>query len=467
MWLAALVASALVLSTSVPGRAQQKAPPRSKLELQQSFAPVVKRAAPAVVNVYVSRRVREFNSPFANDPLFRDFAQRFGLPTERMQNSLGSGVIVSADGVVVTNHHVIKGSGAAAIRIALADKREFDARILLQDPKTDLAVLRIETDKPQRFAFLEFDDAEALEVGDLVLAIGNPFGVGQTVTQGIVSALARSGIGQSDEQVYIQTDAAINPGNSGGALVDMEGRLIGINTAIYTQSGGSHGIGFAIPSNLVRLVVRSAVSGAKLERPWLGAKLETVTREIAEAAGIDRSAGALVERVYRQSPAASAGLQPGDIIVAADGKEVADPRSLTYRLTTMGIGRKARLDVVRSGQRFVVDLPLQKAPSRGLDDAKALTGVHPFGGATVAELSPALADEIGLEDADGGVIIVEVRQGTPAAALGVRPGDIITKVSGAPIATLADLDKALARNQRRWALEIRRGGQLYQLQVAG
>ena len=356
--------------SSAPADAQLKTPPRSKADLQYSYSPIVKKAAPAVVNVYVSRRVREAASPFANDPVFREFfGRQFGLPTERMQNSLGSGVIVSADGVIVTNNHVIQGSGAAEIRIALSDRREFDARILLQDPKTDLAILKIQTDKPAKFAFLEFDDADGLEVGDIVLAIGNPFGVGQTVTQGIVSALARGGIGQMDGQVYIQTDAAINPGNSGGALVDMEGRLVGINTAIYSQSGGSHGIGFAIPSNLVRLFVQSAISGKQVARPWLGAKLEPVTREIAEALGLDRSAGAFVERVYRQSPALAAGLKTGDVILAVDGKEVADPRALVYRLTTMGVGGRARLDVVRDGKRFTADVALQKAPGRGLDDA--------------------------------------------------------------------------------------------------
>ena len=454
--------------TVPPAAAQQKSPPRSKSDLQYSYSPIVKKAAPAVVNVYVSRRVREAPSPFANDPVFREFfGRQFGLPTERMQNSLGSGVIVGADGVIVTNNHVIQGSGAAEIRIALSDRREFDARILLQDPKTDLAILKIQTDKPPKFAFLEFDDADGIEVGDIVLAIGNPFGVGQTVTQGIVSALARGGIGQSDEQLYIQTDAAINPGNSGGALIDMEGRLVGINTAIYSQSGGSHGIGFAIPSNLVRLIVQSAVTGKQVQRPWLGAKLEAVNREVAEALGLDRSSGALVERVYRQSPALAAGLKPGDVILAVDGREVADPRALTYRLTTMGIGGRAKLDLVRDGKRFTADVALQKAPGRGLDEAVALTGAHPFGGATVAELSPALADELGLEGADAGVIITEVRPGTPAGQLSVRPGDIIVRVGGVEMTSVTLLEQALKRPQRRWALEIRRGNQLYQLTVPG
>ena len=465
--LRALALSIVLLAVMVPSAsAQQKAVPRSRPEVQQSFSPVVKKAAPAVVNVYVRRRVREFASPLLNDPFFRQFfGERFGQPMERAQNSLGSGVIVSADGIVVTNNHVIKGSGAAEIRIALADKREFDAKVLLADERSDLAILKIETDRPN-FPYLEFDDADAIEVGDIVLAIGNPFGVGQTVTQGIVSALARE-VGASDAQVFIQTDAAINPGNSGGALVAMDGRLIGINTSIYSQSGGSHGIGFAIPSNLVRLVVQSAITGKKVARPWLGAKLIPVTREIAEAVGVDRSAGALVERVYATGPAQAAGLQPGDVIVTADGKPVADPRGLLYQLTTAGIGGRARLEVVRAGKRFAADIALAAASGPGLEDAKLMTGANPFGGAKVVELSPGLADEIGVEGVNSGVFVTEIGQGTAAAGIGLRPGDIVSKVGGVEIRTVADLERALARTQRRWSLEIRRGDQLFQLVVPG
>ena len=268
-----------------PASAQRKEPPPSREAAQYSFAPIVKKAAPAVVNVYVRARVPTFVSPFADDPLFRRFfGERFGMPQERIQNSLGSGVIVSPDGIVVTNTHVVKIGGAAEIRIALADRREFDAKVVQQDEKSDIAVLRIEGGDG-RFPYLQFEDSDAVEVGDMVLAIGNPFGVGQTVTSGIISALARTEVGNSEAQVFIQTDAAINPGNSGGALVDMAGRVVGINTAIFSRSGGSHGVGFAIPSNMVKLIVDSAVAGRKLERPWLGAKLDAVTREMAEAHG--------------------------------------------------------------------------------------------------------------------------------------------------------------------------------------
>ncbi len=339
-----------------PASAQQREVPPSREAAQYSFASIVKRTAPAVVNVYVRGQGRTFVSPFADDPIFRRFfGNSFGMPRERAQSSLGSGVIVSADGVVVTNAHVLKVAGAAQISLVLSDRRELNARVLLQDEKTDIAVLRIEGGQGApggqgRFPHLEFADSDEVEVGDMVLAIGNPFGVGQTVTSGIISALGRSRVTRSDAQSFIQTDAAINPGNSGGALVDMAGRVVGINTAIYSKSGGSMGIGFAIPANLVKLVVESAVTGRKLERPWLGAKLETVTRELAEQLKLGRVAGALVARLQDKGPAAEAGLQAGDVIVGVDGHEVDDARAVHYRLTTRGIGNRAQLDVVRKGQ---------------------------------------------------------------------------------------------------------------------
>ena len=269
----------------VSAQAQQREPPPSRAALQYSYSPIVRKAAPAVVNVYVRSRVQTMDSPFANDPIFRMFGQGFGVPRERVQSSLGSGVIISGDGVIVTNTHVVKGGTDTQIRVALSDKREFDAKIVAQDDKTDLAVLKIDSHEGS-FPFLEFSNSDQIEVGDVVLAIGNPFGVGQTVTSGIISALTRTEMAQSDTQVFLQTDAAINPGNSGGALVDMQGKLVGINTMIFSQTGGSVGIGFAIPSNLVRLVADNAIAGRKIERPWLGAQIDTVTREMAENLGL-------------------------------------------------------------------------------------------------------------------------------------------------------------------------------------
>jgi Do/DeqQ family serine protease len=464
--LGVVVVAAMVSLIAAPAQAQRKGPATPKEISQASFAPIVRLAAPAVVNVYVRSRVQEFASPFANDPFFRQFfGDQFGRPSERQQNSLGSGVIVHASGIVVTNTHVIKGGGQTEIRIALADKREFDAKVISQDEKTDIAILKIEGGDG-KFATLDLEDSDSIEVGDRVLAIGNPFGVGQTVTSGIVSALARSEIGQSESQVFIQTDAAINPGNSGGALVDMAGRVVGINTAIFSKSGGSVGIGFAIPSNMVRLYVESALAGRKVERPWLGARLEPVTREVADGLGLSRVSGALVARVYDNSPAAVAGLQAGDVITTVDGFDVADARGALYRMTTRGVGNRAELKLVRKGQPQTVAVELKAAPGAGRDDVRNLSGAHPFEGARVSNLVPAVAEDLGLDVGDG-VVILSVRAGSTAARLGFEAGDIIAGVGRDTIATVADLDKAIATRQRLWQLAIKRGGRVLKLQVQG
>ena len=470
MALTRVVMAALVLAgaglAADPVTAQRREPPPTREAAQFSFAPIVKKAAPAVVNVYVRARVSTFVSPFADDPLFRRFfGDRFGMPQERIQNSLGSGVIVAPEGVVVTNTHVVKIGGAAEIRIALADRREFDAKVVQLDDKSDIAVLRIEGGEG-RFPYLEFENSDAVEVGDMVLAIGNPFGVGQTVTSGIISALGRTEVGNSDAQVFIQTDAAINPGNSGGALVDMAARVVGINTAIFSRSGGSHGVGFAVPSNMVRLVVDSAIAGHKLERPWLGAKLDTMTREMAEAMGIARVAGAIVTRVYDIGSAAQAGLQAGDVIVAVDGYEVADARAILYRLTTRGVGNRCRLDIVRKGRQLALEVALRAAPQAGKDDVRNLSGAHPFDGARVSNILPAVADELGLEDQEG-VVILQVRPDSKAARIGFQAGDIIQQVGRKKIDTVGELEAVLREHQQVWLVQLKRGNQSVRLQLAG
>src|SRR5258705_9268887 len=294
-------------------RALERRVPTSPNELRLSYAPVVQRAAPAVVNVYAAKTVAVRNNRLLDDPIFRRF---FGVPDgpggsgEQVQRSLGSGVLVDATGLVVTNNHVIEG--ADQVKVSLSDKREFEAEMVLKDSRSDLAVLRIKAQN-ERFPALEFADSDALAVGDVVLAIGNPFAVGQTVTHGIVSAVARTQVGITDYQFFIQTDAAINPGNSGGALVDMTGKLVGINTAIFSRSGGSQGIGFAIPANMVRVVVASAKGGGStVKRPWLGARLQALTPEIAENLGLRRASGALGANVTNGRAACAAGPQTRD-----------------------------------------------------------------------------------------------------------------------------------------------------------
>ena len=374
-------------------------------------------------------------------------------------------MIISPDGVIVTNTHVIKGGAQTEIRVALADKREFDARIVAQDERNDLAVLKIEGGNGN-FPFLQFDDSDKLEVGDIVLAIGNPFGVGQTVTSGIISALTRPEMAQSETQVFIQTDAAINPGNSGGALVDMAGKLVGINTMIFSQSGGSVGIGFAIPSNLVRLFADNAMAGRKIERPWIGAQLDTVTRGMAENLGLERISGAVVMRLTRGGPAEKAGLELGDVITSVDGFEVGDAHSVNYRLTTRGIGNMSQLGVIRKGKLIAVSIGLLAAPKPGPDDVRNLSGNHPFDGARVSNILPSVADELNLDDTEG-VVIVAVRKDGIAARLGFQPGDVILQVGDTKINDVVTLDKITREPQRLWRISIKRGGQVMKLQLSG
>ena len=465
--MATLLAVAALLAVCVPGKAQ-RAVPESADALKLSFAPVAKKAAPAVVNVYVRHRVAQTVSPFFDDPFFgRLFGERFGIPRERIQNSLGSGVLVGTDGVVVTNNHVIQGSGEAKITVALADGREFPAKLILKDEQTDLAVLRLDAQGVE-FPSIAFSDSDSLEVGDLVLAIGDPFGVGQTVTSGIVSALARTQVGISDYQFFIQTDAAINPGNSGGALVDMGGQLVGINTAIFSKSGGSHGIGFAIPSNMVRLVVQSALKGGKVQRPWLGASLQALTPDIADSLGLEAPAGALIAGVHAKGPAAKAGLRAGDVVVSVDEKPVQNPDGFQYRFVTKGIGGSAELGVVRKGQRvkatIVLIAPVEDPPR----DAHDLLGRHPLSGCKIANLSPAVAQEISIDDdTREGVVVLEVKEQTPAARLGIKRGDIVVAVNDEKVKSAAQLGTILAASGGAWRLSVERGGKVFNLAIQG
>ncbi len=448
-----------------PADAQRRVPPPSRESIQYSFAPIVRLAAPAVVNVYVSSRVRSTRSRFADDFFERFFGGDldFGMPRERVQSSLGSGVIVSPDGVIVTNTHVIKGRGKTEIRVALSDQREFDAKVIAKDKKTDIAVLKIEGDGGS-FPFMRFANSDTLQVGDLVLAIGNPFGVGQTVTSGIVSALARSQI--ASNAVFIQTDAAINPGNSGGALVDVKGRLVGINTAIFSRSGGSNGIGFAIPSNLVKLHVDSALDGRKVERPWLGARLQSMDRDLAEALGVTRISGAVVMRVYDGGPADHAGLEPGDIVIKVDGFDVADARAVNYRLTTRGVGKHTRLRVLRDGRENEFRVLLSAAPKLKKSDVRHLAGKHPLDGARVANLLPIVAEELQL-DLSEGVVVISVQRRSTASRLGFRAGDVITRIGNRPVRNLADLVPKLRKRRRVWTMNVNRDGRILELRVPG
>ena len=472
-WLATAMLIALAASAfgaSAQERMPERRVPSSASELRLSYAPVVQHVAPAVVNVYAAKTVTVRN-PLFDDPIFRRFFGAPGSPRgglgglgEQVQRSLGSGVIIDAAGLVVTNNHVIEG--ADQVKVSLADKREFDAAIVLKDSRSDLAVLRLKS-QSEHFPVLEFADSDALQVGDVVLAIGNPFAVGQTVTHGIVSAVARTQVGISDYQFFIQTDAAINPGNSGGALVDLGGRLVGINTAIFTRSGGSQGIGFAIPANMVKVVVASARSGgSKVRRPWLGAHLQAVTPDLAEGLGLKRPAGALVTTVTGSSPAARAGLKTSDLIVAIDGQVVEDPNAFDYRFATKPIGGTARLGIVRGGKELLVDIMLETIPDTPHDEL-VIASPSPFQGAKISNLSPALADELRLDPAAKGVVILEVADGSLAQSLGFQRGDLVLSVNNSAIGKTHDLERIAAQRSRLWRITISRGGQQMSVELRG
>ncbi|HUR42696.1 MAG TPA: DegQ family serine endoprotease [Aestuariivirga sp.] len=437
--------------------------PSSPLALQLSFSPVVKTTAPAVVNVYAKRVVAQRDQGLLADPFFRRFFGGegvFGGP--RVQNSLGSGVIVDAAGLIVTNNHVVMGG--TDIRVVLADKREFAAKLLLTDERTDLAVLKIEAENEELPA-LPLGDSDSLEVGDLVLAIGNPFGVGQTVTSGIVSALARTQVGISDYQFFIQTDAAINPGNSGGPLVNMAGELVGINTAIFSRSGGSIGIGFAIPVNMVKTVVQSAETGKAVKRPWIGAELQDVTQDIADSLGFARPEGALIVSLHPDSPLAKAGLKRGDVILAIEGRPVENARELGYRVATAPIGSTPIVEYQRGGKRIETGITLAAAPETTARQETLIEGKNPLAGMVAANLSPALADELGLRSDAKGVAVAAVKGG-PAQRF-LRKGDVILEINGTAIDSVAMLQKALSSGESYWRIAVERGGRILKLAVGG
>jgi Do/DeqQ family serine protease len=449
---ALILALSVITGFSASASAQERRVPQPN-ELRLSFAPVVQRVSPAVVNVYAAKVVHNRN-PLFEDPVFRRF---FGVPgggRDQVQRSLGSGVLVDPSGLIVTNVHVIEG--ADEVKVSLADKREFEASIVLKDPRTDLAILRIKSN--EKFPSLELADSDALQVGDVVLAIGNPFGVGQTVTHGIVSALARTQVGITDYQFFVQTDAPINPGNSGGALVDLTGRLVGINTAIFSRSGGSQGIGFAIPSNMVRVVVASGRNGGgAVKRPWLGARLQRLTSDLADSLGLKRPAGALVANVIPDSPAARAGLKAGDVITSVEGQQVDDPNAFDYRFATRPLGGSAKVGVLRDGKETVISVALQTAPDTPRDEI-TIRSRSPFSGMKVANLSPALADELQISGVTDGVVVLDTDNGSYASNLGFQRGDVIEEVNGEKVEKTKELERIAGKQSRTWRIVINRRG---------
>jgi serine protease Do len=463
-WNAPTVAQ--VAAPVAPLLSDNRVVPQSEDQMRLSFAPVVKAASPSVVNVYATRIERQAVSPFASDPFFsRFFGEGQFQSRPRESRSLGSGVIVDAGGVILTNRHVIEG--ATDVRIALSDGREFAVDIVIEDAQTDLAVLRVREPGEAQFPAIRFADSDALLVGDLVLAIGNPFGVGQTVTSGIVSALARTGVESSEYEFFIQTDAAINPGNSGGALVDLDGNLVGINTAIYSQTGGSVGIGFAIPANMARLVAEAGITGGEIVRPWFGAKMQAVNPDIAASLGMAAPHGALITEVAPGGPAERAGFRSGDVVLSVDGVAVDDPSAFNFRLATKPIGQTTALERWRGGATESLTFTVEAAPVPSEDMVAVITGNSRFAGTSVRQIDAALAESKGLPYDAQGVIVTAVEPGSPAADMGLQVDDVILSLNDNAMDSATKFAQVASQRVRTWQIILQRGGRVTRSIVSG
>ena len=435
--------------------------PVNRDEITLSFAPLVEKTSPAVVSIFAQTLVKHPSGPPAlrDTPLWRLFSDAllFGYGArERIENSLGSGVVVRPEGIVVTNHHVI--ANAKGVLVGLSDDRILPAEILISDKRTDIAVLRLPI-YGFELPYLEFGDSDRLKVGDLVLAIGNPFGIGQTVTSGIVSALARTGVGITDLRYFIQTDAAINPGNSGGAQVTMDGKLIGINTAIFSSDIGAQGIGFAIPSNMVRRMVDAAIHGHRPELPWIGISGVSVESQFVGLFGMPGLSGIMVTHVHPAGPAAAAGIAVGDIIMSIGDFSTNDFQALRYRIATRIVGETVKVTVLRGGVPVEIEVKLVTPPEEPPRNDLWLPALHVLSGAKVASLSPALAEQMGLDSAITGVVVLEVKPGSAAKRLGLSPGDIIRAFNDQELTTVAELESVRPPKLKPWAFLINRGGE--------
>jgi serine protease Do len=436
-----------------------------EVSLTTGLTPVVERVLPSVVNIWSERIVRisdsGHTSPFFFDPFFGQFfggeGPWGGPPREQRERGLGSGVIVSADGYILTNNHVVEN--ASEIRVSLSDRREMKAKIVGTDPRTDIAVLKVEEkDLPA----LPIGDSTKVKPGQFVLAIGNPFGLSQTVTMGIVSAKGRGNLGIEDYEDFIQTDAAINPGNSGGALVDVHGALIGINTAILSRSGGNQGIGFAVPINMARQVMERIVKDGRVIRGWLGVSIQPVTPKVGRAFDLEKAEGALVGDVTPGSPAEDAGLKRGDIIVSIEGEPIVEMRELSLKVSMLAPGTTVRLKIVRDGREMEIPAVLGEQPSEP-NTFKAGTeraAGHPLEGVQVQDLTPQILRQLDLPRNTTGVVVVRVAPDTPAAEAGLRRGDVIQEANGHVVADVYQFEQAVRRSAGEpVVLLVNRGGQ--------
>ncbi len=438
--------------------------PRQMMETSRAFSEIASAITPSVVNISTTKVIRRDVNPFFDDPfsdLFNPFRD-FKMPKKWKEQSLGSGVIVSPDGYIITNNHVVEQ--ADEIRVTLFDKRTFKARIIGADPKTDVSIVKIDTDNLHS---IQWGDSDKLQVGEFVLAIGNPYGLSHTVTMGIISAVGRANVGIADYEDFIQTDAAINPGNSGGPLVNIKGELIGINTAIFSRSGGYQGIGFAVPSNMARLVMDQLVKKGKVTRGWLGVTIQELTPELSQKFGLKTAKGALVGDVAKGSPAERSGIKRGDIILEFNGKKVQDVGNLRNMVAQSRAGSQVSMVILRGEKEYSFKVIIDELPR---EVAEAAPGSTPedstfegLTGMTVIELSKEITRQLGLQKDEKGVVVVRVETGSSADEAGIRKGDVIEEMDRKKIENVDQYNRIIQgiRQGDTALLFINRGGKKF------
>lgn len=441
----------------------------------QGFTEIAKVVTPAVVNISSTKIIRrESVSPFSGDPFFRDFFGEdpfhdFRLPRKWKEQSLGSGVIASSDGYIITNNHVIEK--AEEIKVSLSDKRDFKGKLIGSDPKTDIAVIKIDA---KNLPTIPWGDSDKLKVGEFVLAVGNPYGLNQTVTMGIISAVGRANVGIADYEDFIQTDAAINPGNSGGPLVNIRGEIIGINTAIFSRTGGYQGIGFAVPSNMAKSVMEQLIKKGKVIRGWLGVSIQEINTELAREFGLKDLKGALVGDVTPQSPASKAGIKKGDVILNYNGKVVDNVGNLRNMVAQTPAGTRVKLRIVRNKKEMEVEAVIAELPKElpessmsGREGFEGEEGENVLSGITVRELTKEMARELNLSKRERGVVVIKVESGSSAEESGLKRGDLIKEINHKEVTGLKEYNRIASKigKDETALLYINREGKKFYLTV--
>jgi len=441
--------------------------PRQIAESSKAFSEIASSLSPSVVNISTTKVMKRELAPLLEDPFSEFFSpfRDFKMPKKWKEQSLGSGVIVSSDGYIITNNHVIEQ--ADEIRVTLFDKRSFKAKVIGADNKTDVAVVKIDADN---LYAVQWGDSDKLQVGEFVLAIGNPYGLSHTITMGIISAVGRANVGIADYEDFIQTDAAINPGNSGGPLVNTKGEVIGINTAIFSKSGGYQGIGFAVPSNMARLVMNQLIQKGKVTRGWLGVTIQEITPELSQKFGLKTAKGALIGDVAKGSPAEKAGLRRGDIILEFNGKKVDDVGNLRNMVAQSKVGAQIPLTIMRSGKEYAVNVTTSELPKEAETSAGNAPEENAFeglAGLNVIELTKEISRQLGLTRDEKGVVVVRVDPGSSFEDAGLRKGDVIQEIDRKKVAHLDDYTRIAAnvRSGDTVLMFINRGGKKFYVTI--